>query len=85
METAPPCPKRDGCDDTRADVHRPFQAYADRDGDGVGTPPRVVRCLDDGLPPPPGDSIHGFDPDDADLASRDTANESGLDEFLFTP
>ncbi|WP_269770200.1 hypothetical protein [Cystobacter fuscus] len=43
----------------------------------MGAPPRVVQCLDDG--PPPGHSIHGSDP-----VSHDPAEESELDEFLFT-
>jgi hypothetical protein len=38
--------------------------YPDRDGDGVGAPPRQISCL--GEPIPPGFSTAGWDDDDGD-------------------
>jgi hypothetical protein len=52
------------CDDADAARFLWRVLYPDKDGDGVGVPPRVVLCLDDG-PAPPGYSIYGFDPDDS--------------------
>ncbi|MFY0583038.1 hypothetical protein ACN28S_59980 [Cystobacter fuscus] len=78
-----PAASGNDCDDADSARFLWRVLYPDRDGDGVGTPPRVVLCLDDG-PTPPGYSIYGFDPDDSDPASRDPADESELDEFLFT-
>ncbi|WNG61867.1 hypothetical protein F0U59_49530 [Archangium gephyra] len=52
------------CDDANPALFLWRVLYPDRDGDGVGAPPRTVMCLDDG-PVPPGYSIYGFDPDDS--------------------
>jgi hypothetical protein len=54
--------------------------YPDRDGDGVGAPPRVVPCL--GMEMPAGYSIFGFDPDDTDPRRREPADDSELELIL---
>jgi hypothetical protein len=51
--------------------------YPDRDGDGVGAPPREVQCLGSAIPP--GYSIFGWDTDDANPGtSWDQPVELGL-------
>jgi len=55
------------CDDARADRWRWTVLYPDRDGDGAGAPPREITCL--GFAMPPGFSLGGGDPDDADPAT----------------
>ncbi|AKJ08307.1 Cell well associated RhsD protein [Archangium gephyra] len=58
------------CDDANPALFLWRVLYPDKDGDGVGVPPRVVLCLDDG-PVPPGYSIYGFDPDDSTPGVKD--------------
>ncbi len=63
---APYATKANGndCDETNPALFLWRVLYPDKDGDGVGVPPRVVMCLGDG-PIPSGYSIYGFDPDDS--------------------
>jgi hypothetical protein len=70
------------CDDSNPALYLWRVLYPDRDGDGVGAPPRVVMCLDDG-PVPPGHSIYGFDPDDSNPATAWPTEEPELEVLLL--
>jgi hypothetical protein len=71
------------CDDSNPALYLWRVLYPDRDGDGVGTPPRMVMCLDDG-PVPPGYSIYGFDPDDSNPATAWPSEEPELEVLLLS-
>jgi hypothetical protein len=70
------------CDDSDAQRSLWRVLYPDRDGDGVGAPPRTVPCLGpDGLFS--GHSVHGFDPDDSDPDVQDLTEDPSLDAILL--
>lgn len=54
------------CDDNDPTADHFAVLYPDLDGDGIGAPPRQVRCI--GATVPPGLSRGGFDDDDTDPA-----------------
>ncbi len=66
------------CDEADPALYRWVVLYEDKDGDGVGAPPRWIPCL--GATLPDGWSIFGFDEDDTDTAVQ----ASTADEVLFT-
>ncbi|QRK12380.1 hypothetical protein JQX13_21555 [Archangium violaceum] len=70
------------CDDTNPALYLWRVLYPDNDGDGVGAPPRVVMCHNDG-PVPPGYSIYGFDPDDSNPLVSDEAEDPELEAILL--
>jgi hypothetical protein len=58
------------CNDADATLWRYVVLYPDKDGDGIGTTPRIgATCI--GAAIPEGTSIFGFDPDDSDPTRRD--------------
>ncbi|HZI07036.1 MAG TPA: hypothetical protein VEZ71_23650, partial [Archangium sp.] len=81
---APYATKANGndCDETNPALFVWRVLYPDKDGDGVGVPPRVVMCLDDG-PPPSGYSIYGFDPDDSKPGVTFPPEEPELEVLLL--
>ncbi|MCY1082784.1 hypothetical protein [Archangium lansingense] len=70
------------CDDANAALYLWRVLYPDRDGDGVGVPPRAVLCLNDG-PVPAGYSIYGFDPDDTKPTIAYPPEDEGLEALLL--
>lgn len=66
------------CSDSDPALYRWVILYEDKDGDGVGAPPRWIPCL--GATVPAGWSIFGHDADDADPGVVTSAG----DELLFT-
>lgn len=70
------------CDDANAALFLWRVLYPDKDGDGVGVPPRLVLCLDDG-PVPSGYSIYGFDPDDSDPRTAYPPEDPELEVLLL--
>ncbi|RYZ46724.1 MAG: hypothetical protein EOO72_01335 [Myxococcaceae bacterium] len=67
------------CDDADPDLYRWMVLYPDRDGDGVGAPPRQVSCIGQAIPG--GLSVYGDDTDDQDPVRQedpDEADEVGL-------
>lgn len=54
------------CDDSNPALTRYAVLYPDQDGDGVGAPPREIRCI--GAAVPPGVTPGGYDDDDGDPA-----------------
>lgn len=70
------------CDDANPALFLWRVLYPDKDGDGVGVPPRVVLCLDDG-PVPAGYSIYGFDPDDTDPRTAYPTEDPDLEALLL--
>lgn len=59
-------PSGNDCDDSDPALTRFAVLYPDRDGDGVGAPPRQITCI--GATLPDGLAIGGFDDDDGDPA-----------------
>lgn len=70
-------PAGNDCDDTDPTLTHFSVLYPDRDGDGVGAPPRQVPCL--GATTPPGFAPGGYDEDDGDPAGIETED---LDDLL---
>jgi hypothetical protein len=64
------------CDDEDPALTRFVVLYPDQDGDGVGASPRAILCL--GATLPANQSLHGYDPDDADPAITDDPEEDAL-------
>ncbi|HSD22505.1 MAG TPA: hypothetical protein VLC54_20815 [Anaeromyxobacter sp.] len=54
------------CDDADATLWRWTVLYPDSDADGIGAPPREIRCLGESIPP--GYSLQGWDADEGDPA-----------------
>ncbi|HEX8434884.1 hypothetical protein [Archangium sp.] len=70
------------CDDADPGLHLWRVLYPDRDGDGVGAPPRAVLCLASEAPPP-GSSVYGFDPNDSNPDVKELVEDPELDAILL--